>query len=410
MDNCFLPAEILLPRTEEMERWSVIACDQFTSDPAYWERVRAFVGSAFSTLHMILPEAELARMGEQIYAQASAYMRNSLQKGKFDIYPDSFVYVERTQLNGSIRCGVVGMIDLTAYEFDPAKDAPICATEETVLNRIPPRVVLRQQACLEFPHAIMLCNDFDCRLIESVTKVKDQLPKLYEFDLMENGGHIAGWLLSGADAEAFKERLDAYVQTQNETYAGKTHALFAVGDGNHSLVTAKCCYENAIKDHPETDNELNPARYALVELENIHTPALAFEPIHRVLTEIDVEKFLADLSAISVDAGCPIVWVAGEKRGAIHLHVKEGDLAVTVLQEFLDKWLESNRGEIDYIHDEDSLINLAKNVDSVGLLLPAIDKKGLFEYCSAGRVFPRKTFSMGHGREKRYYLEGRKIQ
>ncbi len=410
MDNCFLPADILLPRTNEMERWSVIACDQFTSDPAYWERVRTFVDGAFSTLHMILPEAELERMGDQIYAQASAYMRKSLADDKFEIYPESFVYVERTLLNGTVRPGVVGMIDLTAYEFDPSKDAPICATEETVLNRIPPRVALRQQACLEFPHAIMLCNDFDCQLIESVTANKDNLPKLYDFGLMENGGHIAGWLISGAAAQDFKARLDTYVQTQNDTYAGKTHALFAVGDGNHSLVTAKCCYENVIKQQPEAENKTNPARYALVELENIHTPALVFEPIHRVITNTDPEKLLADLSKISVSDGCPITWVAGNQRGTVCLDVKEGDLAVTVLQIFLDDWLMTNAGEIDYIHDEDSLERLAKAENAVGLLLPAIDKKGLFEYCSSGKVFPRKTFSMGHGREKRYYLEGRKIQ
>lgn len=409
MENCFLSADILLPKKADMQRWSVIACDQFTSDLAYWKRVREFVGDEFSTLHMILPEAELSQIGEQAYADASAYMENSLHNELFSCYKDAFVYVERTQLDGSIRPGIVGRIDLTAYEFDPEKDAPICATEQTVLSRIPPRVALRKQASLEFPHAIMLCNDFECKLIESVTVMKDSLPKLYEFDLMEGGGHIAGWLVAGAAADSFREQLQVYIKCQNDTYGDQPHALFAVGDGNHSLVTAKCCYEESVKDGAPDTME-NPARYALVELENIHTSALNFEPIHRVLTDVNVEKLLSDLKGICVADGCEITYITATEEGKLLLPVGKGQLAVTVLQEFLDKWLEENSGEIDYIHDEDSLTALAKVDNAVGLLLPAINKRGLFEYCSSGKVFPRKTFSMGHGREKRYYLEGRKIQ
>lgn len=408
MDNCFLPADILLPKTQDMQRWSVIACDQFTSDLDYWRAVRSFVADAFSTLHMIVPEAELESATEAAYIRCGEYMKESLANGSFTAYPNAFVYVERTLLNGDIRTGIVGKIDLTAYEYDPKKSAPICATEQTVLERIPPRMAVREKACIEYPHVIMLCNDFECQLIESVTAIKDTLPKLYDFMLMQDGGHIAGWLVAGKDAEFFMQKLQKYIHTQNTTYAGQEHALFAVGDGNHSLVTAKCCYEKALEEGKiEADA---PARYALVELENIHSPAQAFEPIHRVITEVDTDKLLKDLESICIANGCAVDWIVGKQKGQLRLNVPKGQLAVTVLQEFLDKWLAENPGKIDYIHDEDSLEKLAQADNSVGLLLPAIDKRGLFEYCSSGRVFPRKTFSMGHGREKRYYLEGRIIK
>lgn len=398
MAKYFMPADILLPKQCDMARWAVIACDQYTSDPAYWARVRALAGDQPSTLHMILPEAELASANEQVIERINRTMQEYLECGIFKEYPQAYVYVERTLKNGSVRQGVVGMLDLEHYEYNPALHPMISATENTVLERIPPRVAVRKDAPLEFPHVLLLCEDPQMRLIEGVAAKKAQLPKLYEFDLMEGGGHIAGWLLQGADAAEFEEALCAYEQNN----------VYLVGDGNHSLVTAKTCYQQ-LKERGEADGA-HPARYALVELENIHAPAMAFEPIHRVITHTNPDLLLQDLQALSSENGVSISWISGDRRGQIRLNIPTGELTVGVLQDWLDQWLSGHEGQIDYIHDADALCVLAKEPGTVGFLLPSMPKNALFPYVQTGRTLPRKTFSMGHSAEKRFYLEGRKIK
>ena len=412
--NAFLPADILMPKTDHMEKWAVIACDQFTSDAAYWDRVRKNAEGAVSTINLILPEAELGTEKEAAHtAEINATMKKYMDENVFTVYPNSYVYVERTLENGTVREGLVGMVDLDAYDYSTGATSAIRATERTVSERIPPRQRVRRDAPIELPHILMLCDDHYKVLIEPIGAKKAQLKKLYDFDLMEDGGHIAGWLVDGEDAKAFDEALAKYSATVGEKYKGLKGVpmVFAVGDGNHSLATAKSCYEELKKNHPGEDLSNHPARYALVELENIHDPAQVFEPIHRVIFKTEPKKLLKALEdACGGAEGFPVKWYIGDESGTVVLDKNKGELAVGILQHFLDEYLKDHAGEIDYIHDDDALIDLAKQLDTIGFLLPAMEKSQLFRGVIADGILPRKTFSMGHSREKRYYLEGRKIK
>lgn len=412
--NAFLPADILMPKTDAMEKWAVIACDQFTSDKQYWQRVAKNAEGAVSTINLILPEAELGTAQEAAHtALINKTMAEYMERGVFTSYPHSLVYVERTLENGAIRKGLMGMVDLDAYDYTPGATSAIRATERTVPERIPPRQRVRRDAPIELPHILMLCDDHKKVLIEPIGKKKAALKKLYDFDLMEGGGHIAGWLVDGKDVEEFEAVLTQYSATVGEKYEGLTGVpmVFAVGDGNHSLATAKSCYEELKAKHPDRDLSAHPARYALVELENIHDEAQVFEPIHRVVFHTDARKLLDALQAdCCAEGGYPVKWYAGEQAGTVYLDRAKSELAVGVLQAFLDGYLKENDGEIDYIHDDDALIGFAKRENAIGFLLPAMEKSQLFRGVIADGVLPRKTFSMGHSREKRYYLEGRKIK
>ena len=411
--NIFMPGDILLPQEHLLDRWPVIACDQFTSDPDYWKRVRNFTKNVPSAMHLILPEAELGAADEEekiklIHNAMEQYIRD----GVLRIFPNSYVYVERTLQNGMVRPGLVGVVDLESYDYQHDSTSLIRATEKTVLERIPPRQRVRRGAALELPHVMMLCDDEKMQLIEPIQAVRDTLPKLYDLDLVENGGHIAGYLVTGAVAEAFDSRLAAYAETLEEKYPDLQGAkvLLAVGDGNHSLATAKSCYEELKKQNPDQDLSKHPARYALVELENIHDPSQQFEPIHRVVMKTDAVKLLKDLESICEPGGYPVTWIVGDNRGVLELKRDLGELDVAVLQNFLDEWLADNDGQIDYIHGEEDVASLSRQENTVGLLLQPMGKSQLFRGVIAGGILPRKTFSMGHAREKRYYLEGRKIK
>lgn len=412
--NAFLPADILMPKTDHMEKWAVIACDQFTSDSAYWDRVRKNAEGAVSTINLILPEAELGTEQEAAHTQLiNATMKKYMDEDVFTTYPNSFVYVERTLENGTVREGLIGAVDLDAYDYTIGATSAIRATERTVAERIPPRQRVRRDAPIELPHILMLCDDHDKALIEPIGAKKESLKKLYDFDLMEGGGHITGWLVEGKDVEAFNAALAHYTETVGEKYVGLRGVpmVFAVGDGNHSLATAKSCYEELKKNHPNEDLSNHPARYALVELENIHDPAQVFEPIHRVIFKTEPKKLLKALEeSCCADEGFAVKWYIGDESGTVMLDKNKGELAVGVLQHFLDEYLKENAGEIDYIHDDDALIDLAKQENAIGFLLPAMEKSQLFRGVIADGILPRKTFSMGHSREKRYYLEGRKIK
>ena len=412
--NAFLPADILMPKTDAMEKWAVIACDQFTSDQAYWDRVRKNAEGAVSTINLILPEAELGTAKEAEHTAAiNATMAEYMKNDVFTTYANSLIYVERTLENGSIRKGLIGMVDLDAYDYSTGATSAIRATERTVPERIPPRQRVRRDAPIELPHILMLCDDHKKELIEPIGEKKDSLKKLYDFDLMEDGGHIAGWLVEGCDVEAFNAVLTRYTETVGEKYEGLKGVpmVFAVGDGNHSLATAKSCYEELKANNPGVDLSNHPARYALVELENIHDEAQVFEPIHRVVFNTDTRKLLAALEKDScAEGGFPVKWYIGSESGTLSLDRAKSELAVGVLQGFLDAYLKENAGEIDYIHDDDALVELAQKENAIGFLLPAMEKSQLFRGVIADGILPRKTFSMGHSREKRYYLEGRKIK
>ena len=410
--SVFKSTDILIPNNVEMEKWSVIACDQFTSDPAYWQRVRQAAGQGPSTIHLILPEAELGSEHEaQTVRNINAAMERYLAENVFGVYPNSYVYVERTLADGSVRPGLLGAVDLEAYDYHVGSHSAIRATEKTVLERIPPRQRVRKDAAVELPHVLMLCDDDEKSLIEPIAAVRDSLTKLYDFDLMEQGGHITGWLVQGDVAAEFDKRFAAFAAAVDGKYADLGGSvLLAVGDGNHSLATAKSCYEALKAANPGVDFSAHPARYSLVELENIHDPSLVFAPIHRIILDTDAQKLLADVQSVCAEGGYPVEWVIGEKSGTVYLDKAKGELAVAVLQEFLDNWLSENAGVIDYIHGDEEVKELAKKENAIGFLLPAMEKHQLFRGVISGGALPRKTFSMGHAREKRYYLEGRKIR
>lgn len=392
--SIFTSANILLPRVDSMEKWAVIACDQFSAEPQYWKDADALVGSAPSALRLIWPEAELDQDPNIRIPLINRTMSDYLNQNLFRVCPDSFVLVERTLQSGLCRLGVVGAVDLSEYDYTPGSASAVRATEKTVVERIPPRVNIRKNAPLELPHVLLLCDDPDKTLIEALYARRESLPVLYDFDLMAGGGHIRGWLVAGEDAKAFQSAIDRYESTR------PTPIRYAVGDGNHSLASAKACYD-------QSGEPL--AKYALVELENIHDPALEFEPIHRVILHTDPRALLEALSPLCAPAGTPIVWYSGEQSGTVCLNLKPGQLAVGALQSFLDEYLQDHPGETDYIHGLGSLQTLSAQPDAIGFVLPAMDKASLFPGIAADGVLPRKTFSMGHAQEKRYYLEARKI-
>lgn len=404
-NRVFGAADVLLPRVNEMEKWAVVACDQFSSEPEYWARVRREAEGAPSALNLILPEAELGAQDEQErIVQIHAAMRAYLAQGVFEKHERAFVYVERTLVGGAVRRGVVGMVDLERYDYRAGAQAAVRATEKTVVERIPPRMAIRQGAAVELPHVLLLCDDERRALIEPLTLKKDSLPLLYDFELMEHGGRIAGYLVQGGEARALEARIDDYEARCMES----SGLCYAVGDGNHSLAAAKACYEaqKAAQDGAQD----NPARFALVELENIRDDAQVFEPIHRIVTGVEPEALLSALEErCGAAQGHRVAWIAGERRGSVTLSAGISPLAVGVLQGFLDEYLAVHGGQIDYIHGEDVLERLAQRPDAVGFLLPPMEKGQLFDGVVKDGSLPRKTFSMGHACEKRYYLEARRI-
>ena len=398
MKRCFMPADILLPNTDDMEKWSVIACDQHTSDIGYWNGVRKLVSDHISTLHMILPEAELSVSDELTTKKINAYMTEAIRNGSFKCYPNAYVYVERTLVDGSIRQGIVGMVDLEDYDYTYSDGIKLCATEETVLERIPPRAKIRRDASLEFSHIILFCDDEKKAVIEPFGDVKNRLPMLYDFDLMFGGGHITGWLVAGENARSLDEALISYEEDN----------FYMVSDGNHSLVTAKRCYEERKQSTDYKDGD--PSRFALVELENINSPAIAFEPIHRLLLGVDIKKLLKDMESISGETGTELPWFSGDESGVFVMRYVPGEMPVATLQKFLDQWLEENDGEIDYVHGDDTIKELADTDNKIGFRLPKPERSEMMAHIMTGKTLPRKTFSLGHACEKRYYLEGRKIR
>lgn len=410
----FYPADILLPKDADMEKWAVVACDQFTSEPEYWQRVENNVGDAPSTLRLILPEADLkAPDVDERIGKINASMDDYLKRDLFTTLKDSLVYVEREQSDGKIRHGIVGMVDLEAYDFTPGSGALIRATEGTVLERIPPRARVRRNAPIELPHVMLLIDDPDKTVIEPLTAKASGMEKLYDFDLMEKGGHIKGFRLSDAQIDAVADALAGLCtdEAMQKKYgvSGVAPLLFAVGDGNHSLATAKACYEEQKGKNPL-------ARYALVEVVNNHDDALQFEPIHRVLFGADAKTFLDEFQAFYPGAhegkgeGHTIEVVYEGYDGFWTVPNPKVQLAVGTLQSFIDEYLKKHGGEVDYIHGDDVTRQLGAKPGNMGFLLPAMGKEQLFKTVMKDGVLPRKTFSMGHAQDKRYYIEARKIR
>ena len=401
----FYPADILLPRAADMKKWAVIACDQFTSQPEYWQAVEEAVGDAPSTLHLILPEARLG--GENEAGEIAAIhdaMASYLKGDVFRALPRSMIYVRRTQTDGRVRQGLVGMVDLERYDFTPGSKALIRATEGTVLSRIPPRMAVRRGAPLELPHVMLLMDDPDRTVIEPLSAGEGMEP-LYDFDLLQGGGHLRGSRLTEGQMEQVARAL-ARLRCD-----GDGSMLFAVGDGNHSLAAAKACYEERKAAAPE--GTVLPERFALVEVVNCHDPALRFEPIHRCLFGVEPQEVLSALLAYypgayeGAGAGHTISFTWAGGSGSVTVPAPRAHLAVGTLQTFLDDYLAGHAGRLDYIHGEDTARNLGRRSGNLAFCLPAMEKAQLFPTVMADGVLPRKAFSMGEARDKRYYVEAR---
>jgi len=300
MSNAFKSVDILLPHNIEMEKWSVVACDQYTSEPEYWEKTEQIVGNAPSTLRLILPEVYLE--SDNVDARIADIHKNMdkyLADGFFDEYKNAMIYVERTTADG-VRAGIVGAVDLEEYDYRKGSKSSVRATEATVVERIPPRIKVRDGAPLELPHIMILIDDAKRTVIEKLSAKKDSLKKVYDFELMQGGGHIAGYLLGEEDIAAVTAALDALGNADefNAKYGLENEPvmLYAMGDGNHSLATAKEYYEQLKREDPDKDMSDHPARYALAEIVNLHSDALRFEAIHRIVTGVDVEKLLSALT------------------------------------------------------------------------------------------------------------------
>jgi len=403
MKNVFTTTSILIPEGVSMEAWSVIACDQFSSEKEYWERVSKIVGDKPSTLNMIIPEAYLEEIDEEKeIGKISSAMKKYLDSDIFREYTDSLVYVERTQPDGRIRKGIVGAVDLDEYDFTGVT-AAIRASEGTVLDRLPPRIRVRKAASLELPHIITFIDDVNETVVEPLAKIAANLPLLYDFDLMEGGGHIKGMLVKGDEAENVMKAMRALHE--------KNDMLMIMGDGNHSLAAAKVYWDELKQNLSESEKEHHPARRALVELNNVYDPAISFEAIHRVLFNIDPEKFIKDFES-AVPGGTDYVIHWSSKTGGGEIGVKAdciGDM-LTIMQDFIDDYIKDTESVVDYIHGEDSTVTLSKGDRCVGLILPAMCKSDFFETVEKSGVFPRKSFSVGHAQDKRYYLECKKIK
>jgi len=410
--SLFNRANILLPKADvPLETWSVVACDQYTSEEDYWERVAASVALKASTYHMIFPEIYLEEGNPDAHISSiNRTMQDYLQQGIFEEYPDSLLYVVRTFLDGSVRRGIMGTVDLEAYDYHKGSTSAIRATEGTVLERIPPRVKVREHALLELPHILMLLDDESRTLIEGISLTDAK--KVYDFEMMENGGRIEGYLISNRCCDEFLAKLLAYEDLRRNVI-GEDAVIFAVGDGNHSLATAKACWEAKKVALDPSLLEEHPARFALVELGNLYDGPDVFEPIHRVIFDTEPALLRAAFEAYAApylrEAGIPLTFCSGSDEVQYFLSLPEGMIAVGLLQSFLDEYLQGAAGRIDYIHGAAVVRSLSSVATSAGFILPPFAVSDLFISVQKNGALPRKTFSMGEAEQKRFYLECRKI-
>lgn len=418
MKKCFAAADILLPNKNKVpyEKWAVVACDQFTSEPKYWESAEKTVGDAPSALRLILPEVYLdeseARV-PRINAEMKKYLSDVLVERS-----NEMVYIERAQSDGTVRRGLLLAVDLEAYEYTRGADSLIRATEATVIERIPPRVAVRRGAAVELPHVMLLIDDPDATVIEPLSMDKCEIA--YDFDLMLGGGHIKGGFIGEGEKERLTAALEALTSESEmaKKYGkeGLSPLLFAVGDGNHSLASAKAAYEE-VKEKLGDKAKDHPSRYALCEVVNIHDPALKFEPIYRVMFGVDpedvIEKLQRYADTLSGEAGVQRVeYSYGENavKGRITFSHPVQQLTVGTLQAFIDDYIKTHAGaSVDYIHGEESVASLCDKDDTIGFIFGGMAKSELFKTVIFDGALPRKTFSMGHAEDKRYYLECRRI-
>lgn len=416
----FKRGNILLPKNTDMTKWSVVACDQYTSEPEYWADVEKIVGENPSTLKLTLPEIYLEEENiQERINNINENMKELMEENFFNEYKDSMIYLQRTQKDGKIREGLMGIVDLEGYNYEVGSQTPIRATEKTVIERIPPRVKIRQNATLELPHIMILIDDDKKDIIESLKTKVNENDVVYDFDLMKDGGHIKGYLLNNSTMDEIDRKLELLADEDSfeKKYDVKNKGvlLFAMGDGNHSLATAKACYENLKKTMSEEEYLNNPARYALVELVNLHSDALEFEAINRVVFDTNPENLIKKLKEYYIinkeGNGEKFEIITKDIDEIWYIENPKSNISVGSIQIFLDEYLKENAGKIDYIHGEGVTKELTrKNDNNVGFIFDAMPKSELFKTVILDGSLPRKTFSMGHSYDKRYYLEARKIK
>ena len=420
MGELFRRAEILLPEEDiDLTNWSVVACDQFSSQPAYWEARRQEIGDQPSSLRMMLPEAYLADSDPVTAARRiNRAMEDYLELGVFRTVPDSYVYVERTLQSGIVRRGLVGVLDLEEYDYAKGSVSPIRATEGTIESRLPARVQVREGAALEMPHIMVFIDDPENTVMGQLSDNKHLLPELYDFDLNGGGGRLSGYQVSGKAADRVDAALKALSAPEvlRKKYGVGAPVVFAMGDGNHSLATAKQCWERMKPRLTPAEKENHPARWSLVELVNIHDEAITFEPIHRVLFDTDPKAFVqAATDRFEEDfhpgAGLHrvlLVTAAGE-REVTATGFSIGTL-IGMAEEFCQSYIAEHGVSVDYIHNDETAVELGRKAGCAALLLPKMEKGELFPSIVRSGPFPKKSFSIGRAEDKRYYLECRKIK
>jgi hypothetical protein len=409
--------KVLLPsKSIDYNKWSVVACDQFTSDRTYWKDVERIVGNSPSTLNMIFPEVYLEENDRKTVGnKINKTMKEYLANGTLVEHDPGFVYIERSTAHVEKRRGLIVGLDLEMYDFTQGTTSPIRPTEATVLERLPARIDVRRQAVLDLPHILVLFDDPQDTIMSLIEESRDSLEKLYDFDLMKEGGHIRGFHISNETLlTAIAERLSRLKKNKP--------LLFAIGDGNHSLASAKEIW-NELKTAGAPED--HPARYALVEIENIHDRGLIFEPIHRVIFDLKDDSFIEGLKEMngviceklddfdSMKKGIGSTGIVGitwkKEHYLFTLPGEESELEAERLHAYLDPWLKKNPHTLDYIHGDEAYCDLTKNEKNCGIYLPAIDKGDFFTLIDKKGSMPRKTFSLGEAEEKRYYLESSKI-
>ncbi len=415
----FKAGNILIPKNVDMHKWSVVACDQYTSEPEYWNEVKNIVGDSPSTLNLTLPEIYLEESDvEERIKKINENMKEMVDENIFTEYKDSMIYLERTQNDGKVREGLMGIVDLEDYSYEKGSQTLIRATEKTVIERIPPRMKVRENALLELPHIMILIDDEKKEIIENLKNKVTDKEIVYDFDLMQKGGHIKGYKLNNETINEVISKLEHladkdYFENKYDV-KDKGILLFAMGDGNHSLATAKACYEKLKETMSEEEYLNHPARYALVELVNLHSPALEFEAIHRVLFDIDVNDLVNSLYnyyEINENGdGQKFELITKDFDKVLYIKNPKSNISVGSIQIFLDEYLKEHKGKIDYIHGENVTKELGSKEGNIGIIFDAMSKNDLFKTVILDGALPRKTFSMGHSNDKRFYLEARKIK
>jgi len=392
--------EILLPKVDDMSAWACIACDQFTSEKEYWQEVERFVSGKRTTLDLVLPEIYLDGSEEDRIAKINSNIKEYLNSNVFKSYGKGFILTVRKTPFVERRIGLVGVVDLEEYEYKPKSNSLVRATEGTIEERIPPRLKIRKDADVEFPHVMVLFDDEKREITEKLYEKRADYKKVYDFTLNMGGGSIEGYFIN--DYEEVLGKFEKLLETDRlvKKYGKDDKFLFAVGDGNHSLATAKTHWNNLKQTLTEEQKANHPARYALVEFNNIYDDGIYFEPIYRFVFGVDVDKFINGLK--SIDGGKMKVYADGKETcydGKNSL--PEGIRSVDA---FVKQYLIENGGTVDYVHGESNIKKLVDDRnDAVGILFEKLDKSELFKYVSANGAFPRKTFSMGEGIEKRYF-------